>query len=307
MSSSVDKPSLGQSLLKSQNVIYGGIAWSVGAILFFLLFSIKAPDEEFPTWYKIGTYVFEAGAFLIATLFCWRNWRSPQIASGRMVWLGIGLGMLTYFIGDLVYGWWELIWGLEPDVSPADFCFVMSYLLIGWGMFLAVLPRRLNLEKWQWVTVASIAVLGIAIAVWVTISTSSDVEVAKAATVYAANVPDWVKSMDKTLGQLLRFFTMFYVIGDIILLITAATLLMAFWGGKFSLSWRMLAVATFFLYIADMSVKVAAALPQQYESGGLLEVCFVLSAVCFTIGSILEYDVSSRPVRSRRKRGAASS
>jgi hypothetical protein len=38
------------------------------------------------------------------------------------------------------------------------------------------------------------------------------------------------------------------------LLIIATTMLLAFWGGKVSLSWRMIAAAAFSLYIADMQI-----------------------------------------------------
>ena len=39
-----------------------------------------------------------------------------------------------------------------------------------------------------------------------------------------------------------------------------------------------------------------------YESGGLLEVFFVFTAILFAIGAVLEYDVSTRSRQSRRSR-----
>ncbi|MCA1993033.1 MAG: hypothetical protein LDL41_13505, partial [Coleofasciculus sp. S288] len=119
MSSSVDKPSTTQSPLTGSNVVYAGIAWSVLSLIFFLLFSITAPGEDSPFWYMLGTYVLETLPFLAAAILCYRNWHSPNIASGRSVWLCIGLGMLAWFIGNLLFGWWELYWGLDQDVSPA--------------------------------------------------------------------------------------------------------------------------------------------------------------------------------------------
>ena len=167
MSSSMDKSSSSKRLLSGQNVVYAGIAWAVLALLFYLLFSTPVPGEEgLPFWYSMGTYIFEEVPFLAAAVLCFRNFRSPQIASGRNVWLGIGLGMLSFFIGNLVFGWWELGWGLDPDVSPADLFFVGFYVLLSAGMTLAVISRRLNLEIWQWGIVAAIAVAGIALAVW---------------------------------------------------------------------------------------------------------------------------------------------
>ena len=339
MSSSVDKSSGTQSSLTGKSIVYGGIAWAVVSLLFFLLFGITSPEEDTPLWYLIGTYVLELLPFLVAALLCYRNWRSPTIASGRNVWLGIGLGMTSFFIGGLLFGWWELYWGLNPDVSPADFFYLICYLCVGWGMILAVLPRRLNLEAWQWVTVAVIAAAGIALAVWVLLATPADstaanLTVVPSATEQAASprtsassmaptaptklptsatsaVPDeiseksqpaWITSIQDTLNPLSRPVNFFYIVGDVFLLIIASTLLLAFWGGRFVQSWRMIAAATFSLYIADMWFKYEDATAVKYESGSLLEVFYVFSGVLFAIGAALEYDVSSRSRRSARRR-----
>lgn len=331
MSSSVEKPSETPSLLTGQNVVYAGIAWAVTSLLFFLLFSVSSPGEVRPLWYMIGTYLLELLPFLAAACLCYRNWRSPNIASGRNVWLGIGLGMICYFIGGLIFGLWELYWGLNADVSPADLFYLLVYAFVGWGMVLAILPRRLNLETWQWLTVAAIAILGVALAVWVYIitpdnSTKADVTASTtnteqttasksttAATTIAPavkdgedtkkekDVPAWAMAVEEVLNPLAVPVNLSYIIGDVFLLIIAATLLLAFWGGRFVQSWRMIAAATISLYIADMWTKYAAGDPQ-YESGGLLDVFYVFSGVLFAIGAALEFDISIRSRRGGRKR-----
>lgn len=331
MSSSVEKPSETPSLLTGQNVVYAGIAWAVTSLLFFLLFSVSSPGEVRPLWYMIGTYLFELLPFLAAACLCYRNWRSPNIASGRNVWLGIGLGMICYFIGGLIFGLWELYWGLNADVSPADLFYLLVYAFVGWGMVLAILPRRLNLETWQWLTVAAIAILGVALAVWVYIitpdnSTKADATASTtnteqttasksttAATTIAPvvkdsedtkkekDVPAWAMAVEEVLNPLAVPVNLSYIIGDVFLLIIAATLLLAFWGGRFVQSWRMIAAATISLYIADMWTKYAAGDPQ-YESGGLLDVFYVFSGVLFAIGAALEFDISIRSRRGGRKR-----
>jgi len=351
MSSSVDKTSSSQSLLSGQNVVYGGIAWAVLALLFFLWFSIPVPGETRPFWYQITTYIFEQGAFLGAALLCLRNWRSPQIASGRNVWLGIGLGMMSFFIGNLFFGWWELYWGLDPAVSPADLFFVAFYLFLGWGMVLAVLPRRLNLETWQWGVVVASASAAIALSVWLSLSAPADLEEANApsstptsqsvastasskppvtaqkapaikqapkavsptAEKPSANSPseasssqnqppEWVLSLEKILEPLSRPLGLFYIVCDVFLLIIAATLLLAFWGGRFAQSWRMIAAAALSFYIADMWFKYATDHIPDYQSGFLLEVFWIFSGVLFAIGAGLEYENSSRTRRGGRKR-----
>jgi hypothetical protein len=334
MSSSVEKSSGTQFSISSQIVVYGGIAWAVISLTFFLIFSLTAPGQESPLWYMIGTYVLETLPFLIAAWLCYRNWRSPTIASGRNVWLGIGLGMLSWFIANLIFGWWEISLGLDPDVSPADLFYLGFYLFLGWGMVLAVLPRRLNLEMWQWITVGVIAVIGIGLAIFVLLATpetsraddatplsaqaeqaapedaASQADTAQSAPSLTAQSADspakeppaWAVNVENILKPLSRPVNFFYIVGDVFLLIIASTLLLAFWGGRFAQSWRMIAAATFSLYIADMWFKYEDATAVEYESGSLLEVFFVFSGVLFAIGAALEYDVSSRSRRSTRRR-----
>jgi len=330
-----------------------GIVWAVMALLFFLLFSVPLSQEEgLPLWYSIGTYVFECGAYLGASLVCFRNWRSPQMTSGRNVWLGIGLGMLFYFIAGVLFGIWELYFGMNPDVSPADAFYLGSYVVLIGGMVVAVTSKRLNLEIWQWGLLSGIAAFGIAVAVWVAApdfwrgqlglapastqevvtktAPDSDKAIAKApglkdkpnskakgltsaaasapeeAKAEESKAPEWVLALDEVLSPYKFAINLFYIVGDVFLLIIATALLLAFWGGRFSQSWRMIAAATFSLYIADMYFKWRDTQAEgTYQSGSLLEVFFVFSAILFGIGAVLEHDISTRSRQSRRSRRAA--
>ncbi|NEQ73570.1 MULTISPECIES: hypothetical protein [Okeania] len=317
MSSTSEKSStLTKSLFSAQTIVITGLIWGVLALLFFLLFSVPLPGEELPFWYSVGTYIFELGAYLLASIVCFRNWQSPQMVSGRNVWMGIGLGLLFYFIAGVVFGCWELLWELDPDVSLADIFYTFSYLFIGWGMTLAVTSKRLNLEFWQWGVLAGVAVAGVALAIWVAepsffgILSSPDTSVLEEVDIeeVSANLaPSWVLSIDQKLEPFAYSINLFYIIADVFLLIIATALLLAFWGGRFSQSWRMIAAATFSLYIADMYFKWSdSRIEGDYESGGLLEVFFVFTAILFGIGAVLEYDISTRSRQSRRSRRSSS-
>ncbi len=118
--------------------------------------------------------------------------------------------------------------------------------------------------------------------------------------------PEWVMALDKALSPYAYAINLFYIVGDVFLLIIATALLLAFWGGRFSQSWRMIAAATFSLYIADMYFKWRDTQAEgTYQSGSLLEVFFVFSAILFGIGAVLEHDISTRSRQSRRSRRAA--
>ncbi len=410
MSKSVDKTASDKSLLSVQNIVLAGTAWGVLALVFYLVFGTKSAGEELPSWYSVGTYVFEMVAFFCSTLLCLRNWRSPQIVSGRNVWLFIGAGTLLYFIGQGVFGYIELVMQEDPEVSIADIFFVPAYFCFVAGMVLAVFSKRLSLEIWQWLIVASIGILGIAAAVWLTIggqppatalSSYTDSLVARvqivrsqlakdlpiliapanaqqappaappttpkpparspaatpkaqpatpkapaaatpkaptAATPKAptvkptapaeapkANTPAPGSSLQPTPAPAVPLspaplatpeapeapveppsmlqvaVKTFYLAADVALLVMATTLLLAFWGGRFSTSWRMIAAAAFSYYVSDIYFNIASSSPN-YQSGGVFEVGWVLSGVLFGLGAALEYDLSTRSRRSSRRR-----
>lgn len=361
MSSSISKTTPKSTV---QTIVFAEILWAVVALLFFLLFSVPDPGRVRPTWYSYGTSIFEIVAFFSAAMLCLRNWRSSQIVSGRRVWLGIGLGMLCYSIGSLLFTFWETYLGREADVSPGDFFYIPTYLFLGWGMLTALVDRRLNLDFLQWMIVGAIAAISIAFATWLTLTPTPDkaaffgIEPAMAQTVPAKptpkasitprnsegtapaktaqpvptkpapakpsptptpvinppsettpppeatkpDAPEWVVSVETTLAPLKPFLDYFYVLADVFILITATTLLLAFWGGRFSQSWRMIAAAAFSLYIADMWFKYATTRLDNYQSGGIVEIFWVFSGVLFGIGAVLEYDLSrSRRSNSRRR------
>jgi len=279
-SSYKNSPQTVKSLFTTQNIVLASIGWGVLALLYFLLFSAKVPGadgvESRAEWYVLGTNIFEALAYLNAGILCLRNWRSPQIVSSRNVWLAIAIGMISYFLGGIFFGYTEIVLKEEPDASIGDVFFVLSYISLGVGMILAVATRRINLEKWQWLIVLAIGVFGSLLAWWISIQQAT--------------------GSQETIVTILNWF---YIVSDVLLLIIATTLLLAFWGGRVSQSWRMIAAAAFSLYIADMWFKYAQG--PNYQSGEILEVFWVFSGVLFGMGAALEYDASLS--RTRRERG----
>ncbi len=308
MRTSSEKLSSSQPLLSAQNLIVAGIAWAVFALLFFLLFSSTPPGEERPLWYSIGTVILEVVAFLAGGILCLRNWRSPQVVSGRSVWLAIGIGLLSYAIGSVLFSYWELVWQLKPDVTLGDVFFLITYICLAWGMVLAVLSKRVNLEIWQWAVLIGIASSGIALAFWLSLPTDAALTATpEVGAKVPANVPAVILAIDTELSKYSYYVGLFYVVADVFLLIIATALLLAFWGGKFSQSWQMIAAATFSLYIADMWFKYADRSIENYQSGNLLEVFWIFSPVLFGIGAVLEHHISTRSRQGRRRRGGSSS
>lgn len=330
--------------LSVQTIVLAAIVWAVLALLFFLLFSVSPSGGERPEWYGVITYILESIAFLAAGLLCFRNWRSSQIVSGRTVWLAIGLGMFSYFVGNLILGYWELGLGKSPEVSPGDFFYILTYLFLGWGMLQAVFTRRLNLTPIQWGILAGITIAGIAIAAFfapsgtITSNLSPSQSVAgvsqsypmqnhsRGGTLYASapspavsppvngastaepvfpepeiDAPDWAIALEAQLQPYAGIVSWLYIIGDVILVMMATMLLLAFWGGRFSLSWRCIAAAAICFYIADIWFNYAVNYIPDYQTGALPEVFWVFSGCLFAIGAALEYDLSTRRQTRRRR------
>jgi hypothetical protein len=327
------------------------------ALLFFLLFSASTGKTGYPDWYSWGTVILELISFLAATVLCLRNAFS-LIVSGRRVWLGIGLGMLFYFIGNFFFAYWENVLGRSPEVSPGDIFYVASYVCLMLAMAIAALERRLNLEGWQYGVIAAVGAVGVVIAVLLlggdaakqaanlnplqtpaaiatTIPTNpvaanpvpaiGQLEIAQAAPKVKPAVkkpvvkptpsptpigdkerpaPAWVVATENLLHPFKGILSFFYLMADTVLLIMATTLFLAFWGGRFAQSWRVIAAATLCLYLADAWFKFATTRLDNYQSGGLLEVGWILSAVLFGIGATLEYELSQSRRSSGRRRGA---
>ncbi len=306
-------------------------------ILFFLLFSAGSGASGYPRWYSLGTTILELFAFFLAAVLCLRNAFSSMIVSSRTVWLGIGLGMVAYFVGNLFFAYWEIGLQREPDVSPGDLFYILSYLLLMVAMGLAVFERRLNLDAGQYGVIITVGVIGVVVAILLAagdpqaadafspfqaptaivastplapdrlaIPASSAITTLISQSTAAPSIaepPAWVLAIEQMLNPFKSLLGFLYLIADTVLLIIATTLLLAYWGGRFAQSWRMIAAATFCLYIADAWFKFATTRLPNYQSGGLLEVGWVLSAILFGLGAALEYNASQLRRSSSRRRG----
>jgi hypothetical protein len=358
------KPTSAQGGNSTQTIILAGIAWAAIALLFYLLLS--APTEKLafdgsarPTWYRIGTYIFQTVAIVFSSFLCLRNWRSPKIISGRNVWLGLGFGILAWGIGNLAFAYQdfnyqhqltqnidslsqivtkhkadkslpefaktfdkeilELI--KEKDVeklapalidfgkqekfktkiptlsqdlekisknlealptlipSIADVFFTLTYVFLAWGMAMSVIGRRLNLFPKQWGIVSLVAAFGLAAGGYVTFIAGNSAGAIK------FDVP--------------KILNTIYALGDVWLLIVAAVLLLAFWGGKAAQSWRLIGGAAIAMFIGDLGFAYSSK-SSNYQSGDWIEFFWILAFILWGVGAALEFDISSRPTSRRR-------
>jgi hypothetical protein len=313
--------------IPTQYIIWAAIGWAAAALMFYLFLSastdgphivspeqcvtvvkgvtIRPPKELYvrPNWYRYGTYIFQTVAIACSGLLCLRNWRSPKIISGRNVWLGLGLGIISWGIGNLIFGFLDFQYqsgliaagakgakGLvETFPSIADVFFTATYVFLSWGMAISVIGRRLNLYPKQWAIVGGVGLGGVAMAAYVTFAISGS----------------WSDlTMTEKIGKGLNII---YALGDIWLLIVAAILLLAFWGGKAAQSWRLLGSAGIAMFLSDLFFNYSVntndiCKANPYQSGGPTEFFWILAFILWGMAAALEYDLSSRP-SARNRRG----
>jgi hypothetical protein len=332
-----------QTWLRGEYVTYWGIIWAVISIVLYLNFSVVDVHTARPVWFILATTGLEEIGLLISGYLCWRNWQSPNIPSGRAVWLLFAIAIFAFFGGNLWFCLWEVQWGLDPAASAGNPFFVLFYLMLIAAMRLAILERDVQLAPQQWVIVGAVAAIGLTIGCWLTTlparagvpPISSSIEIAQSSPNISPNIslntrrmtpttnpqslaeplakstftslattPEWVLAIDRSMQPLVTTFNLFYVLCDLVLLAFAAILLLGFWGGQLGLPWRMAAQAVLCFYIADTWFASAHDRVQGYESGSIMEVFWIFGIVQFGIAAALEFDNSIRARRLARRRTA---
>ncbi len=326
-----------QSLLKGENVTYWGLIWSAMGLVLYLTFSVVEPGTTRPAWYIATTIGMEEIGLLVAGGLCWRNWRSHHIPSGRGVWLLFAIATFAFGMGNLWFGLWELLWGLDPAASAGNPWFVLFYLMLIGGVRLAILDRDVQLAPPQWMLVASVAACGLIIGCWLTTATARAELMPQALPLgslqqevtldsrpvgvqsqslsqrdplrhigkrASQTPPGWVLAIDRSMQPLVTSFNLFYILCDLVLLIFAAILFLGFWGGNLGSTWRTIAQAVLCFYIADTWFAYASNQVQGYESGFIMEVFWIFGIVQFGIAAALEFDNSIRARRLDRRRTA---
>lgn len=331
--------SIAQTWLKGEYVTYWGLTWSAISLVLYLNFSVIAPNNAHAPWFILTITGFEEIGLLIAGCLCLRNWWSKCIPNNRTVWLLLAIAMFAFLIGNLWFCLWEVLWRLDPSASAGDPFFVIFYLVAIAGIRLLIIDRDLQLTRQQWLSVLGIAAVGLIVSsslttfsaraeLPLTVNPIVSLQVQSAApqqilsereaiseisppTIPSQVVvkpkklqPTWVLQIDRAMQPLISTFNLFYIIGDLVLLIFAAILYCGFQHNPLGLPWRLTAQAVLCFYIADTWFAYANNRVQGYQSGFIMEVFWIFGIVQFGIAAALEFDNSIRARRLARRRTA---
>jgi hypothetical protein len=307
------------SILDKKNVIRFSLIWIVLSLVIFLSFGTSMEGTGRPDWYRAVTaYPIQNIPVILASILCFRNGLSRRMPSGSKVWLLIGMALLCYFIGNMFFSSWELVWQLSSTGSLGDPFFVLFYVFLAAAMIVAITSKRSNLNIYQWFLVGIIgvyaaslatliqtpAVVATAIEPTAVVQVSADDNSAAATTNAAANVeqaepevppvsiPNWVTAADTFLKPYGKTMNMFYVWCDVGLSCLAVVMLLGCWGGKLSKSWRVNAQAVICIYVADMWYAYAGNQIPNYQSGFFLEAFWLIGSLQFGIAAAMEFDMA---------------
>ncbi len=238
--------------------------------------------------------------------------------SGNRVWLLFGIGLLSYFLGNIFFSSWELVWQLNSTGSLGDPFFVGFYICMLSAMTTAILSKRVWLKIYQWVIILGIGLYAATLLTWIlkpapasnpspvtespaaivnsenssaapTAATTAP-EVATSATESPPAAPGWVMFFDGILKPYGQNLNIFYVWCDVVLFMLAAVMILAFWGGRLSNAWQFNAQAIICYYIADMWFAYAGNQIPEYQGGFMLEVFWILGAIQFGVAAGAEFE-----------------
>jgi hypothetical protein len=306
-----------EDLWRKRNVIYFAFGWSALSILTYMFFSGPAQGVERPFLYRIFTaYILQDVPLLVAGLLCIRNGLSRRMPSGSQVWLLMGIAVLAYFVGNIFFSSWELVWHLNSTGSLGDPFYVIFYLCLLLAMLLAIVSKRVRLNIYQWAIVLGISIYAATLVTWILKPPASSMSSAAAiaaptsqvqsATTEtsaatpapalpepAASTPDapgWVMYFDGLLKPYGQNLNTFYVWCDVVLFALAIVMILGFWGGRLSNAWQVTAQAIICFYIADMWFAYASNQIKDYQAGFMLEVFWILGAVQFAVAASIEFE-----------------
>jgi hypothetical protein len=304
-------------LWRKQNVMYLAFGWSALALFTYIFFSGSAQNTDRPFLYRIFTaYILQNVPTVFAGLLCLRNGLSRRMPSGSQTWLLIGIALISYFIGNIFFSSWELVWHLNSTGSLGDPFFVIFYICLLLAMLLAIAGKRVRLNIYQWAIVLGISLYAATLLTWIlkppatsvveaesAPAATSQVETATAPTGTAIiapaieppaaaepEAPGWVMFFDGILKPYGQQLNTFYVWCDVVLFAMSIVMILAFWGGRLSNAWQMTAQGIMCYYIADMWFAYAGNQIADYQGGFMLEVFWILGAIQFGVAAGVEFE-----------------
>jgi hypothetical protein len=115
----------------------------ISALSLTAIYYFQSYYSDFMTLFSVVFPIFISGVAVTASGFALRNyWESLESRLSR-IWLGFSLGMIFWFIGELSWAFYTLIFNIKiPYPSIAD-----VYRLVGYGFFFFAISTYIELLR----------------------------------------------------------------------------------------------------------------------------------------------------------------
>jgi hypothetical protein len=205
---------------------------SIVTIILYLQEYTKDPEEY---WFMLYRDLFSVLWSGLAIAFFFRNAALFGLKTpvGK-VWLLLGIGLTTWFIGDLVYSLLE-IFALDSEYpSPADYSYLLGYPFLILGILLQISQIKSTMEaKFKGIILLFIVVFLILGSIFIL-------------------YPLAILPTGSEFSSEEKFFSLYYPIGDFIIGTLIMILAYRFWGGEFSKSWFILCLGFVWSAVYDL-------------------------------------------------------
>lgn len=201
----------------------------------------------------------------------------------RRQWLAIGLGMLSFAVGDAIWTYMEVIQGIEPPYPGLpDLFYLLEYPLVAFGLMSAGLAYRglISLKKPAIISVVFVAVLGVAL--W-----------------FGLLAPHIVFT-DIPVGE--KVLSALYPLADLVLYLGpalfVALVVRSLGGGRLAWPWWAVVVGVTLLAFADTGYSLLSA-TDAYASGNAVDYGWSAGHLMIAVGASLLYDLAHPLARAR--------
>jgi hypothetical protein len=200
----------------------------------------------------------------------------------RNQWLSIGIGIVLYVLGDVVWTYIEVIKGLEPPFPGVPDLFYMSlYVFMGYGIVSAAFAYK-GLVRVRTPLIASVVI-----------------SVASAAALYVVLVKDILA--DASVGTLEKALDIYYPLADTLLLLLPALFIVfvvsQLGRGALAIPWRFVVAGVSLLAVAD-TVYQWLEWQELYGAGSIVDLGWMLGYVLIATGASAMHDLIVPRVRA---------
>lgn len=201
----------------------------------------------------------------------------------RTTWTLVGMGVMSFAIGDLTWTVIEVGLGREvPYPGLPDLFYIAEYVFLAWALVRLVSGFRGLVDLKGPILVASVVSLGALAALWMTL------------------LHPYVIA-DSSVSTAEKILSSFYPTADIVLLglpTLVALLLVARMGaGVLARPWYAVAVGVLLLALSDATFSWMSAI-QGYEGGAIVDYGWMVAHVMIAFGASLAIDIT-RPVKRK--------